>query len=154
MGIQIPHGKGQFWGGKGHPIVKYRDTLQSSMQKRLNRSRCHLGCGLGWAVGIVLDGGPVMLKDVAMATNFGTKIAINLLCVNNSDWAISYGGGLSGRPTECRYCWYPAPKGWCHGNHFLAFYIWDAHWCHLVNTTEPSMCGGDVTLCQITLTGC
>ena len=29
-----------------------------------------------------------------------------------------------------------------------------AHWCHLANTTEPSMCGGDATLCQITLTTC
>jgi len=31
-------------------------------------------------------------------------------------------GGLSGRLTECRYCRYPAPKGRCHGNHFLPFY--------------------------------
>ena len=31
---------------KGHLIVKYRDTLLSSVQKRLNRSRCRLGCGL------------------------------------------------------------------------------------------------------------
>jgi len=31
--------------GKGHPIVKYRDTLQSSVQKWLNRSTCHLGYG-------------------------------------------------------------------------------------------------------------
>jgi len=28
-GVQIPHGKEQFCGGKGHQIVKYRDTLQS-----------------------------------------------------------------------------------------------------------------------------
>jgi len=37
---------------------------------------------------------------------------------------------------------------------FLAFYIWGAHWHHLKNTTEPSMCGGDAALCQITLTTC
>jgi len=36
----------------------------------------------------------------------------------------------------------------------LAFYIWGAHWHHLKNTTEPSMCGGDAALCQITLTTC
>ena len=36
----------------------------------------------------------------------------------------------------------------------LAFYVWDAHWCHLTNTTEPSVCGGDAALCQITLTPC
>jgi len=32
----------------------------------------------------VLDGGLEMLRDVAMATKFGTKIAINWLCVNDS----------------------------------------------------------------------
>jgi len=37
---------------------------------------------------------------------------------------------------------------------FLAFYIRGAHWRHLANTTEPSMCGGDAALCQITLTTC
>jgi len=37
---------------------------------------------------------------------------------------------------------------------FLAFYIWGAHWHHLKNTTEPSMCGGDAALCQITWTTC
>jgi len=37
---------------------------------------------------------------------------------------------------------------------FLAFYIWGAHWRHLTNTTEPSMCSGDAALCQITLTTC
>ena len=29
--------------------------------------------------------GPEMLRDVAMATNFRTKIAINWLCVNDSE---------------------------------------------------------------------
>ena len=37
---------------------------------------------------------------------------------------------------------------------FLAFYTWGAHWRCLKNTTEPSMCGGDAALCQITLTTC
>jgi len=32
--------------------------------------------GLGWAVGIVLDGSPEVLKNVAMATNFGTQFAV------------------------------------------------------------------------------
>ena len=44
----FPHGKRQFWGGKGWPIVKYRDTLTLAVQKRLNRSRCHLGYWVGW----------------------------------------------------------------------------------------------------------
>ena len=29
-----------------------------------------------------------------------------------------------------------------------------AHWCHLANTIEPSMCGGDAACCQTTLTTC
>ena len=33
----------------------------------------------------MLDGRPEVLSDVAMATNFGTQIAINWLCVNDSD---------------------------------------------------------------------
>ena len=33
----------------------------------------------------VLDGDPAVLRDVAMATNFGTKIAINWLCVDDID---------------------------------------------------------------------
>jgi len=43
--------------GKGAPVVKYRDTLRSSVQKRLKQSRCRLGCGLGWAQGIVCETG-------------------------------------------------------------------------------------------------
>jgi len=35
-----------------------------------------LGCGLGWAEGITLDGGPEVLRFVAMATNFGMQFAI------------------------------------------------------------------------------
>jgi len=33
----------------------------------------------------MLDGGPTVLWVVAMATNFWIKIAINWLCVNDSD---------------------------------------------------------------------
>jgi len=37
-GVQIPTWEwGKFWGENGHPIVKYRDTLRSSVQRRLNR---------------------------------------------------------------------------------------------------------------------
>jgi len=31
---------------------------------------------------------------------------------------------------------------------------WGAHWRHLANTIEPSMCGGDAALCQFTLGTC
>jgi len=37
----------------------------------------------------------------------------------------------------------------------MATIFWlSAHWRHLANTTEPSICGGDAALCQITLTSC
>jgi len=65
-------GRGSFEGGKGRPIVKYRDTLRSSVQKRLNQSRCHLSYGLDGPRNHVLE----MLRDVAIATNFGMQSAI------------------------------------------------------------------------------
>jgi len=34
------------------------------------------------------------LRVVAMAINFGTQIAINWLCVNDSAWAIGYMEGV------------------------------------------------------------
>ena len=45
-GVPDPMGKGNF-GGKGRPIVEYRDFLPSSVQKWLKG----LGCGFGWAEG-------------------------------------------------------------------------------------------------------
>jgi len=47
IGVQISSWKGAILRGKGRFIVKYRDSLRSSVQKRLKRSRCRLGCGLG-----------------------------------------------------------------------------------------------------------
>ena len=49
-GIQVPMWRGNVE-GDWRPIVKYRDFLAWAMQKRLNRSRCRLGCGLGWSKG-------------------------------------------------------------------------------------------------------
>ena len=56
-GPDHPMGTSNFKEGKGHPIIKYRDTLRSSVQKRLNQLRCHLDCGLGWAVRIIFQMG-------------------------------------------------------------------------------------------------
>jgi len=36
-GPDHPMERGNFQGGKGRPIVKHRDTLRSSVQKRPNR---------------------------------------------------------------------------------------------------------------------
>ena len=51
-------GRGNYDGRKGCPIVKYRDSVRSSVQKRWNRLRCHLVFGLGWSQEVVLDRGP------------------------------------------------------------------------------------------------
>jgi len=42
----LPMGRGSFEKRKGRPIVKYRDTLRSSVLKQLNRSGCRLACEL------------------------------------------------------------------------------------------------------------
>ena len=47
-----PPWEGAILRGEGRPIVKYRNTVWSSLQKRLNRSRCRLAAGLEWAVGM------------------------------------------------------------------------------------------------------
>jgi len=49
--VQMPTWEGTILRGK--QANQYRDTLQSSVQTRLNRSRCHLGCGLAWAQSIM-----------------------------------------------------------------------------------------------------
>jgi len=47
MGSRSPMSKGNFEGkGSDH----YRDILPWTVQKRLNGSRCRLGCGLGWTL--------------------------------------------------------------------------------------------------------
>jgi len=48
-----PPWEGAILGGKGRPVVKYGDTVRSSVQKRLNLTRCRLGCGLGSTVGFM-----------------------------------------------------------------------------------------------------
>jgi len=45
--------------------------------------------------------------------------------------------------TQQRQKWYIADANWGGG----------AHWHPLANTTEPSVCGGDAALCQITVIG-
>jgi len=52
MRSSCQHGKRQFWGGNRQTIVNHRDTPRSFVQRRLNWSRCRLGCGLAWAESI------------------------------------------------------------------------------------------------------
>ena len=74
------------------------------------------------------------LRDVAMATNFGTKSAITGFVWTIATRRLVMEGGVSGRPTECRYCRHPATKGRCHGNQF-----WDCISCKWTLTEDNDM---------------
>jgi len=111
-GSRSPMGRGNFFGVKGRPIVKYRDTTVICAK---TAEPIEMPFGL-WALkdGVWVVGqqnadivNTLQLRDVAMATIFI----------------------------------------------FLYMAIWHVH-CRLANTTEPSVCGGDAALCQITLTTC
>jgi len=57
--VQMPTWGGAILRENRQTIVKYRDTTRSSVQRRLNQSRCRLGCGLVWAESIMCYmGGP------------------------------------------------------------------------------------------------
>jgi len=87
------------------------------------------------------------LGDVAMATTFWLSMGYNFGCMTASDTLFdSRDRGFLGSSCPMKTYRFPGSKGRCHGNHFLAFYIWGAHWLHLANMTEPSMCGGDAAL--------
>ena len=69
-------GRGKFLGENGRPIVKYRDT--AVLYAKTAES---IGMPFGLWAGMdhrnhVLDGGPAVLRDIAMATYFGTQFAI------------------------------------------------------------------------------
>ena len=98
----------------------------------------------------------LQLRDVAMATTFWLLMGYNFGCMIASDTLFDSSGGFSGSryPTKTyRLADLELLTDVAMAT-FLAFYIWGAHWRHLANTTEPSMCCGDAALCQITLTTC
>ena len=61
----------------------------------------------GWVFGVRLSDEDIadfeVLRDVAKATSFGTKIAVTGF-VNDSTRRLVMEGSLSGQPTKCRYC--------------------------------------------------
>ena len=85
-----------------------------------------MGCGLGWAQGIVLDGSPWVLMDVAMATNFGTQFAIsgfmalgcNFGCMIASDMLFDSRGGFSDQAIRRKHSQDRVSKSHCHSNQF------------------------------------
>ena len=57
--VHTPTWEGAILRENSQTIVKYRDTPRSSVQIRLNRSRCRLGCEIVWAKSIMCHmGGP------------------------------------------------------------------------------------------------
>jgi len=76
MGVQIPPWEGQFWGGRcahcevwGHSAVVCANTGEPTMMPFV------LWAEMGRR-NHVLDGGLAVLRDIAMATNFGMQFAI------------------------------------------------------------------------------
>jgi len=94
--------RGNFEGGKGRPIVKYRDTLRSCAK---TAKQIEMPFGLWATMGCrnhVLDKGPAVLRYVAMATNFWTQFAItgfvgyNFGCMIASNTMFNSRGGFLG----------------------------------------------------------
>jgi len=94
------------------------------VQKWLQQSRCRLGSGLRWAQGIVLHGDPEVLRDVAMATSFGTQFAItgfvgyNFHCMIASDTLFDSGVDFQGQAIRRGHSQDRVSKGRCNGNQF------------------------------------
>jgi len=79
-GPDPPMGRGNFEGGKGPPHSKVQGHSAVICAKAAEPNEMPFGL---WArIGPrnhVLDGGPAVLRDVAMATNFGQFLGHNLL---------------------------------------------------------------------------
>jgi len=75
---------------------------------------------------------------IAVATNFGTKIAITgFMRTTATRHLVMEGVWVVGRENvNIASTLHNAPTGHCHGNHFLAFYIWGAYQRHLANMTS------------------
>ena len=69
-GVQIPLWEGAILMGEGQPIVKYMDTLRELCKKWLNRWRCSLGFGVGWAQG------SMYYCTLAPPVNFSSAVAM------------------------------------------------------------------------------
>jgi len=138
-GVQIPHGKGQFW-GKGMPNVKYSDCLPWTVRKWPSQSRFHLGYELGRTQGSTLyDGGPdphakgqILGKWLAQAcpVTLCRELFKNGWTDSGAIWVVESGG-----PKEACVTW----------DHI------DATW--RIRLNRPCA-GGDAALCQITLPTC
>jgi len=110
------------------------------MQKRLNRSRCRLGCWVGCTHRLKEPGTRLGPDPHAKGKFLGERTCPGIpddtvswavhTWLNRSRWRLDCGLGS-------------AERSMCYTG---------AHWRLLSNTIEPSVCRGDVALCHITLT--
>jgi len=140
MGSRSPNGKGQFW-VKGTPIVKYgtfcRELCKSGSTDRFvvwvwEGPRKHMFNRIGQVA-------PVCTSSILFARWHQCARRHSMSCAKTTE-LIELPFGL----------W--TPVVW--RKHMFSCIHWRAHWRHLTNTTEPSLCSGDAALCQITLTTC
>jgi len=76
--------------------MKYRETLRSSMQKRLNWAKCRLGCGLRWAQESCVRCGSTCAKGRCHGNHFWLSMGYNFSCMIASDALCDSSGRFSG----------------------------------------------------------
>jgi len=110
------------------------------VRKRLNQSICRLGCGLGWAKESTSS---IVFSRLRQCPRRHSTVS----CTKMAE-LIDLPFGLWTRVSRRKHKFYRirqvAPM--CSYGR--------AHWRHLANTIEPSVCSGNVALRQITLTTC
>jgi len=110
------------------------------VNKWLNRLICRLGCGLGWAERSTSS---IVFARWHQCTRRHSAVS----CVKTSepiDLPLRLWTRVDRKKHKFNHIRQVAPV--CpHGR---------AHWWHLANTAEPSVCGGDAVFCQITLITC
>jgi len=138
MGSRSPMGRAIL--GEVAPIVMFRDFLSWAVQKWLNRSIFHLGCGLAWAKGSTSSIVFARLHQCACRHSV-------VSCAKVAE------------PIDLPFgSW--TRVGWSKHKFSRIYQVvpmclrWRVHWRHLANTIEPSVCCGDTAWCQITLTTC
>jgi len=90
-----PPWEGAFFGGE-HPIVKYRDSTVICAK---TAELIEMPFGLWACMGPrnhVLDGGPYVLRDTAIGTNFWLSMGYNFGCMIADDTLFDSRGGFSG----------------------------------------------------------
>jgi len=70
----------------------------------------------------VLDGGPAVMRDVPMATDFWLSTGYNFVCIIASDTLFYSRGVFSGSNYPMK-TWPRLSNGRCHGNHFGILYM-------------------------------